>query len=131
MGLGIDDEVGARPFLVAFNVYLGPATNVAVAKEVAKKVRACGGGLPCVKGLGLEVDGQAQVSMNLTDTDTTPIWRAYEAVKAEAAARGVETWAGAGRRSVPGRAVGRWGSSAGAAAKGRRTARESCPWRRG
>src|ERR1017187_8950427 len=73
--------IGARPFLVAFNVYLGPATNVTVAKEVAKKVRASGGGLPSVKGLGLEVDGQAQVSMNLTDTDTTPIWRAYDAVK--------------------------------------------------
>lgn len=83
--------IGARPFLVAFNVYLGPATNLAVAKEVAKKVRASGGGLPCVKGLGLEVDGQAQVSMNLTDTDTTPIWRAFEAVKSEAAVRGVET----------------------------------------
>jgi glutamate formiminotransferase/formiminotetrahydrofolate cyclodeaminase len=85
--------IGARPFLVAYNIYLGPATNLAVAKEVAKKVRASGGGLPCVKGLGLEVDGQAQVSMNLTDTDTTPIWRAYEAVKQEAEARGVQvTW---------------------------------------
>jgi glutamate formiminotransferase/formiminotetrahydrofolate cyclodeaminase len=85
--------IGARPFLVAFNVYLGPATNLAVAKEVAKAVRASGGGLPAVKGLGLEVDGQAQVSMNLTDTDTTPIWRAYDAVKAEAEKRGVTpTW---------------------------------------
>ncbi len=85
--------IGARPFLVAYNVYLGPAENVPVAKEVAKKVRASGGGLPCVKGLGLEVDGQAQVSMNLTDTDTTPIWRAYEEVRREAEARGVSpTW---------------------------------------
>jgi len=85
--------IGARPFLVAFNVYLGPASNVAVAKEVARKVRFSSGGLPCVKGLGLEVDRQAQVSMNLTDTDTTPIWRAYEAVKQEAEARGVPvTW---------------------------------------
>jgi glutamate formiminotransferase / formiminotetrahydrofolate cyclodeaminase len=85
--------IGARPFLVAYNVYLGPASNIAVAKEVAKAVRASGGGLPCVKGLGLEVDGQAQVSMNLTDTDTTPIWRAFEAVKVEAAKRGVApTW---------------------------------------
>ena len=46
-----------------------------------------------MKGLGLEVDGQAQVSMNLTDTDTTPIWRAFEAVKLEAERRGVTpTW---------------------------------------
>ena len=85
--------IGARPFLVAFNVYLGPASNLAVAKEVAKAVRASSGGLPSVKGLGLEVDGQAQVSMNLTDTDTTPIWRAYDAVKLEAEKRGVSpTW---------------------------------------
>jgi len=85
--------IGARPFLVAYNVYLGPASNIAVAREVAKVVRASGGGLPCVKGLGLEVDGQAQVSMNLTDTDVTPIWKAYEAVKREAEARGVSpTW---------------------------------------
>ena len=85
--------IGARPFLVAYNVYLGPASNLAIAKEVAKVVRASGGGLPSVKGLGLEVDGQAQVSMNLTDTDTTPIWRAYDAVKLEAEKRGVSpTW---------------------------------------
>ena len=85
--------IGARPFLVAYNVYLGPASNLAVAKEVAKKVRTSGGGLPCVKGLGLEVDGQAQVSMNLTDVTTTPIWRAYDEVKKEAESRGVSpTW---------------------------------------
>ena len=85
--------IGARPFLVAYNVYLGPASNHSVAKEVAKAVRASSGGLPFVKGLGLEVDGQAQVSMNLTDTDTTPIWRAWEAVKLEAEKRGVSpTW---------------------------------------
>ncbi|MFI5231748.1 MAG: glutamate formimidoyltransferase [Gemmatimonadales bacterium] len=85
--------IGARPFLVAYNVYLGPASNLAVAKEVAKAVRASSGGLPAVKGLGLEVDGQAQVSMNLVDTDTTPVWRAYNAVKLEAEKRGVSpTW---------------------------------------
>jgi glutamate formiminotransferase/formiminotetrahydrofolate cyclodeaminase len=85
--------IGARPFLVAYNIYLGPASNLSVAKEVAKAVRASSGGLPCVKGLGLEVDGQAQVSMNLTDTDTTPIWRAWEAVTLEAEKRGVApTW---------------------------------------
>ena len=85
--------IGARPFLVAYNVYLGPASNLAVAKEVAKTVRESGGGLPCVKALGLEVDGQAQVSMNLTDIDTTPIWRAYDAVKREAERRGASpTW---------------------------------------
>jgi glutamate formiminotransferase / formiminotetrahydrofolate cyclodeaminase len=85
--------VGARPFLVAFNVYLGPASNLPVAKDVAKAVRGSSGGLRYVKGLGLEVDGQAQVSMNLVDTDKTPLHRAFDLVKLEAEARGVSpTW---------------------------------------
>ena len=85
--------IGARPFLVAFNVYLGPASNLSTAKEVAKAVRGSSGGLRYVKGLGLEVDGQAQVSMNLVDTDRTPVHRAFDVVKMESAARGVGvTW---------------------------------------
>ncbi len=85
--------IGARPFLVAYNVYLGPATNLPVAKNVAKAVRGSSGGLRYVKGLGLEVDGQAQVSMNLVDTEKTPLYRAYDMVKMEAEAQGVSpTW---------------------------------------
>ena len=85
--------IGARPFLVAYNVYLGPASNLPVAKEVAKAVRGSSGGLRYVKALGLEIDGQAQVSMNLVDTERTPLHRAYEAVRTEAAAHGVApTW---------------------------------------
>lgn len=85
--------IGARPFLVAFNVYLGDKTNLPVAKAVAKAVRGSSGGLKGVKGLGLEVDGQAQVSMNLVDLDATPLHRAYEMVKMEAEAQGVTpTW---------------------------------------
>lgn len=85
--------VGARPFLVAFNVYLGPASNMPVAREVAKAVRHSSGGLRHVKGLALEVDGQAQVSMNLVDLDGTPLHRAYEMVRMEAQAHGVSpTW---------------------------------------
>jgi len=85
--------IGARPFLVAYNVYLGDASNVPVAKEVAKAVRGSSGGLRYVKGLGLEVDGQAQVSMNLVDTEQTPLYRAFDMVKMEAEARGVSpTW---------------------------------------
>jgi glutamate formiminotransferase/formiminotetrahydrofolate cyclodeaminase len=80
--------IGARPFLVAYNVYLGGAENLAIAKEVAKAVRESSGGLPAVKALGLEVGGQAQVSMNLVDTDRTPLAVAYDAVAAEALARG-------------------------------------------
>ena len=85
--------IGARPFLVAYNVYLGDAKNLPVAKEVAKAIRGSSGGLRYVKGLGLEVDGQAQVSMNLVDTEKTPLHRVFEIVKNEAAAHGVSpTW---------------------------------------
>lgn len=85
--------IGARPFLVAYNVYLGDAANVPIAKEVAKAVRGSGGGLRYVKALGLEVNGQAQVSMNLVDTERTPLFRAFDMVKMEAEARGVSpTW---------------------------------------
>ena len=85
--------IGARPFLVAYNVYLGPASHLQVAKDVAKAVRGSSGGLRYVKGLGLEVDGQAQVSMNLVDTEKTPLHRAFDMVKMEAEAQGVSpTW---------------------------------------
>ena len=85
--------VGARPFLVAFNVYLGPSTNMHVAREVARAVRFSTGGLRHVKALALEVEGQAQVSMNLVDLDGTPLHRAYEMVRMEAQAHGVApTW---------------------------------------
>lgn len=85
--------VGARPFLVAYNVYLGGAEHLDAAKRVARAVRGSSGGLRHVKGLGLEVDGQAQVSMNLVDTEQTPIHRAFDMVKMEAEAEGVSpTW---------------------------------------
>ena len=85
--------IGARPFLVAYNVYLGGKENLPVAKLVAKALRHSSGGLRYVKGLGLEVDGQAQVSMNLVDIDTTPLYRAFDMVKMEALAHGVSpTW---------------------------------------
>lgn len=85
--------IGARPFLVAYNVYLGDKANLAVAKEVAKAIRGSSGGLRYVKGLGMEVDGQAQVSMNLVDTEKTPLHRVFEYVRTEAAAYGVTpTW---------------------------------------
>jgi glutamate formiminotransferase/formiminotetrahydrofolate cyclodeaminase len=85
--------IGARPFLVAFNVYLGPASNMQVAREVARAVRFSTGGLRHVKALALEVEGQAQVSMNLVDLDGTPLHRAFEMVRMEANAHGVTpTW---------------------------------------
>jgi len=79
--------VGARPFLVAFNAYLD-TWDVEVARAVAREVRERDGGLPGVRALGLEVGGRAQVSMNLTDLQTTPIPDALEAVRSAAARRG-------------------------------------------
>jgi glutamate formiminotransferase/formiminotetrahydrofolate cyclodeaminase len=85
--------IGARPFLVAYNIYLGPATNLQIAKNIAKAVRGSSGGFRYVKGLGLEVDGQAQVSMNLVDTERTPLHNAFDFVKMRAEAEGAQvTW---------------------------------------
>src|SRR3954465_8667655 len=85
--------IGARPFLVAYNIYLGPASNLKIAKNIAKAVRGSSGGFRYVKGLGLEVDGQAQVSMNLVDTEKTPLHPAFDFVKLRAEAEGAQvTW---------------------------------------
>lgn len=85
--------IGARPFLVAYNIYLGSAENLPVAKQIAKAVRESSGGLKHVKGLGMEVDGQAQVSMNLVDTTETRMHTVFDLVKKEAEARGASvTW---------------------------------------
>lgn len=83
--------IGARPFLVAYNVYLGDASHLDTARQVARAVRGSSGGLRYVKALGLEVEGQAQVSMNLVDIEQTPVHRAYDMVKMEAAAAGAAT----------------------------------------
>ncbi len=80
--------IGARKFLVAYNVYL-QSKDVEIAKKIAKAVRFSSGGFRAVKGMGVEVRGQAQVSMNLTDTDLTPMARVFEFVKREAARYGV------------------------------------------
>jgi glutamate formiminotransferase / 5-formyltetrahydrofolate cyclo-ligase len=79
--------VGARPFLVAFNVFLD-TDDVDVARAIAARIRESGGGLRAVRALGFSVGGKAQVSMNLTDLDETPIPVALEAVRSAAAERG-------------------------------------------
>jgi glutamate formiminotransferase / 5-formyltetrahydrofolate cyclo-ligase len=76
--------VGARPFLVAFNAFLN-TDDVEVARIIARRIRESGGGLPAVKVLGFLVGGRAQVSMNLTDLERTPIHVALEAVRSAAA----------------------------------------------
>jgi glutamate formiminotransferase len=80
--------VGARKALIAYNVFLN-TKDVDVAKKVAKAIRFSSGGLRYVKAAGFEVRGLAQVSMNLTDFEQTPIARAFEFVKREAARYGV------------------------------------------
>jgi glutamate formiminotransferase len=80
--------VGARKFLIAYNVFLN-TPHVDIAKKVAKAVRFSSGGLRFVKGAGFLVRGLAQVSMNLTDFEQTPIHRVFEFVKREAARYGV------------------------------------------
>ena len=82
--------IGARPVLIAYNAYL-TTFDVAVAKRVAKAVRSRDGGLAEVKALGFDIRERqrAQVSMNLTDYRRTPIHRAVEAVRREAARYGV------------------------------------------
>ncbi|GAB4499279.1 MAG: hypothetical protein OHK0052_14060 [Anaerolineales bacterium] len=80
--------IGARPPLIAFNIYL-TTDDVSIAKKIAKAVRNSTGGLRYVKGLGLLVEGRAQVSMNLTNYRDTPIARVVEFVRREAARYGV------------------------------------------
>jgi len=82
--------IGARMVLIAFNAYL-TTPDVTIAKKIAKAVRARDGGLPEVKALGFDIAERhrAQVSMNLTDYRTTPIYRALEAVRREAQRYGV------------------------------------------
>ncbi len=80
--------IGARNPLIAFNVYL-TTEDVDIAKKIAKAVRQSSGGLRYVKGLGLLVDGRAQVSMNLTNFRETPIARVVEFIRREAQRYGV------------------------------------------
>lgn len=80
--------IGARKFLIAYNIFLS-TTDIEIAKRIAKAVRFSSGGLRYVKGAGFLVRGQAQVSMNLTDFEQTPIHRVFEFVRREAARYGV------------------------------------------
>ena len=82
--------VGARKFLVAFNINLN-TPDVKLAREIAKKIRASSGGLPFVKAMGVRLASRdlAQVSMNLTDFERTPVHTVFAAVRDEAARQGV------------------------------------------
>jgi len=77
--------VGARKFLVAYNVNLN-TSDVSIANKIAKAIRFSSGGLRYVKSMGVELKARnlAQVSINLTDYEQTPMHRVYEIVKREA-----------------------------------------------
>jgi glutamate formiminotransferase len=88
--------VGARPFLIAWNINL-KSDDVELARRIARRVRESGGGLPRVQANGFRVEEPergrpvlAQVSMNLLDFRTTPLWQAWETVGELAAEDGVE-----------------------------------------
>src|SRR6185295_7356090 len=83
--------VGARPFLIAFNVILR-SSDIAIARQIARTIRARNGGLPFVKALGfrLQTRGLVQVSMNLINYQVTGMAAVYDAVEREADRIGVE-----------------------------------------
>ena len=91
--------VGARSFLIAYNVFLGPPAgavpslerpgpDISVARAVARDLRASSGGLLGVKALGLIVDGRAQVSINITDFRQTSVARVFSTATQLAARHG-------------------------------------------
>jgi glutamate formiminotransferase len=71
--------VGARKFLVAYNIYFD-STDVSIARAIAREIRAASGGLKGVKAMGVLAHARAQLSMNITDFEVTPISQVYRAV---------------------------------------------------
>ncbi len=82
--------IGARPFLIAFNVYLD-TQNLQIAKDIANAIRHAEGGYRYVKAMGFEIKErrQVQISMNLVNYPKTPIFRVFETIKSEARRYGV------------------------------------------
>ena len=87
--------VGARPFLVAYNVELA-TDDVGVAREIAAAIRESSGGMPGVQAIGLALPGsrRVQVSMNVIDVERAPLHEVVRRVRDEASTRGVEVRAG-------------------------------------
>lgn len=71
--------VGARRFLVAYNIYFG-STDVSIARAIAREIRAASGGLKGVKAMAVLAHGRAQLSMNITDFEATPVSQVYSTV---------------------------------------------------
>lgn len=71
--------VGARKFLVAYNIYFD-STDVSLVRTIAREIRASGGGMKAVKAMGVLAHGRAQLSMNITDFEITPLSQVYAKV---------------------------------------------------
>ena len=71
--------VGARKFLVAYNIYFD-STDVSMVRAIAREIRAASGGLKGVKAMGVLAHGRSQLAMNITDFEVTPISQIYRAV---------------------------------------------------
>ena len=85
--------VGARKFLVTYNVYFNTA-DVSVVRAIAREIRAASGGLKGVKAMGVLAHGRAQLSMNITDFTATPLSQVYRAVSSLALKHKAETVGG-------------------------------------
>jgi len=68
--------VGARRFLVAYNIYFNSA-DVAIVRAIAREIRAASGGLKGVKAMGVLAQGRAQLTMNITDIQATPLSQVF------------------------------------------------------
>ena len=88
MGTAGATVIGAREFLIAYNVNLTTADEM-IASKIARAVRHSSGGLRFVKALGMLVDERAQVSMNLTNFKKTPLPQVVETIRREAERYGV------------------------------------------
>jgi glutamate formiminotransferase len=101
--------VGAREFLIAYNVLLS-TPDVAVAQAIARKIRESSGGFRYVKALGLYLESQgcAQVSMNLTRFVETPLEEVYESIEREAHRLGAAVADGELIGFIPRRAFQMW-----------------------
>jgi glutamate formiminotransferase len=87
--------VGARKFLIAYNIYLGSGSGqgemgVGLARSIAKEIRASSGGMFGVKAMGVMANGRPQVSMNITDFHQTPVAKVHAAVKEIAQRHGAD-----------------------------------------
>jgi glutamate formiminotransferase len=73
--------VGARTFLIAYNIFLAPKAEISHARAIARDIRASSGGMQGVKAMGVVVNGRAQVTMNVTDFRLTPMPQVHAAVE--------------------------------------------------